>query len=281
MTDPAERRRIEVDGHELRYLRAGEGGPPVLLLHGGQIDAAHVVWGEAIEPLAENHRVFVPDLLGYGYSDAPDVDYTTERHVATIEGFMGAVDLDRARVAGVSMGGGIGIGLALRSPERVSRLAAVASHGLGRELPNGKLTYLLSRQGATNRLSVALLARSRAVTRAGLAALAADPASIDDELVEQVQELARLPNAGRGYRSWRRNEVGLRGFRTDYTDRLEELDAPTLFVHGSEDEVFPAEWSERAAGIADGESLILENCGHLVPRERPDAVNDRLLEFFA
>lgn len=281
MTDPAERRRIEVDEHELRYLRAGESGSPVLLLHGGQIDAAHVIWGEAIEPLAERHRVFVPDLLGYGYSDAPDVPYTTERHVAMIEGFMDAVDLDRARVAGVSMGGGIGIGLALRSPDRVSRLATVASHGLGRELPNGKLTYLISRQGATNRLSVALLARSRAVTRAGLAALAADSASIDDELVEQVQELARLPNAGRGYRSWRRNEVGVRGFRTDYTDRLEGLEMPTLFVHGTEDEVFPAEWSERAARIADGESLLLENCGHLVPRERPAAVNDRLLEFFS
>jgi pimeloyl-ACP methyl ester carboxylesterase len=281
MTDPVERRRTDVDGNELRYLRAGEDGPPVLLLHGGQIDAAHVVWGKAIEPLAENHRVFVPDLLGYGYSDAPDVPYTTERHVGVIEGFMDAVELDRARVAGVSMGGGIGIGLALRSPDRVSRLAAVASHGLGRELPNGKLTYLISRQGATNRLSVALLARSRAVTRAGLAALAAESASIDDELVEQVQELARLPNAGRAYRSWRRHEVGLRGFRTDYTDRLGELDVPVLFVHGTEDEVFPAEWSERAARVADVESWILENCGHLVPREHPEVVNERLLEFFS
>ena len=281
MTDTVERRRTDVGGFELRYLRAGESGSPVLLLHGGIIDAAHVTWGEAIEPLAEEHRVFVPDLLGYGYSAAPDVPYSTKRHVSVVEGFMDAVDLERAGVAGVSMGGGIGLGLALRSPRRVSRLAAVSSHGLGRELPNGKLTYLLSRQGVTNRVSVALLARSRAATRAGLEGLVADPASVTPELVDQVQELARRPHAGRAYRSWRKNEVGLRGFRTDYTDRLDGLEIPTLFVHGTEDEVFPSEWSERAAArVEDGESWILENCGHLVPRERPEAVNERLLEFF-
>lgn len=281
MTETVERRRTDVGGFELRYLRAGESGSPVLLLHGGQIDAAHVSWGEAIEPLAEEHRVYVPDLLGYGYSATPDVPYSTKRHVSVVEEFMDAVDLERAGVAGTSMGGGIGIGLALRSPRRVSRLAAVSSHGLGRELPNGKLTYLLSRQGTTNRVSVALLARSRAVTRAGLEALVADSASVTPELVDQVQELARLPNAGRGYRSWRKNEVGPRGFRTDYTDRLDGLEMPTLFVHGTEDEVFPARWSERAAArVGDGESWILENCGHLVARERPEAVNERLLEFF-
>lgn len=280
MNETVERRRTDVGGFELRYLRAGESGPPVVLLHGGQIDAAHVSWGEAIEPLAEEHRVFVPDLLGYGYSASPDIPYSTKRHVSVIEGFMDAVDLERAGVAGTSMGGGIGIGLALRSPERVSRLVAVSSHGLGRELPNGKLTYLLSRQGATNRVSVALLARSRAVTRAGLEGLVGDSASVTPELIEQVRTLARRPHAGRAYRSWRRNEVGPRGFRTVYTDRLGGLEMPTLFVHGADDEVFPAEWADRAAArVEDGESWILENCGHLVPRERPEAMNGRLLEF--
>jgi pimeloyl-ACP methyl ester carboxylesterase len=281
MPDPVERRRTEVDGYELRYLRAGEDGPPVLLLHGGIIDAAHVSWGEAIEPLAEHHRVYVPDLLGYGYSDTPDVAYSTKRHVAVVEGFMDAVDLESAHVAGVSMGGGIGIGLALRDPDRVSRLAAVASHGLGRELPNGKLTYLLSRQGLTNRISVALMARSRAMTRAGLRNLVADPDSVTPELVEQVQELARLPNAGRAYRSWRRHEVGAAGFRTDFRRRLGDLEVPTLFAHGTEDGVFPAEWAERAADLAaNGEAWLLEDCGHLAPRERPGEINERLLAFF-
>lgn len=280
MTETVERRRTDVGGFELRYLRAGESGSPVLLLHGGIIDAAHVSWGEAIEPLAEEHRVFAPDLLGYGYSAAPDIPYSTKRHVSVIEGFMDAVGLDRAGVAGVSMGGGIGIGLALRAPDRVSRLVAVSSHGLGRELPNGRLTYLLSRQEMTTRISVALLARSRAAARAGLEGLVADQASVTPELVDQVQSLARRPHAGRAYRRWRKSEVGPGGFRTEYTDRLGGLDAPTLFVHGAEDEIFPSEWAERAAARTEnGESWILENCGHLVPREHPGALNERLLRF--
>ena len=281
MAASIEERRTDVDGYQIRYLQAGESGPPVLLLHGGIIDAAHVTWGEAIEPLAESHRVFVPDLLGYGYSDTPDIAYSTKRHVAVIERFMDVVDLESAHVAGVSMGGGVAIGLALRSPERISRLAPVSSYGLGRELPNGKLSYLLSRQGLTNRISVALLARSRQATRAGLESLVADSASVDPELVERVQELARLPHAGRPYRRWRKHEVGIRGFRTDYTDRLDELEMPTLFVHGTADEVFPAKWSEQGATrVQEGESWLIEDCGHLVPQERTDALNDRLLEFF-
>ena len=272
-------RYADAGGYRIHYLQAGESGPPLVLLHGGIIDAAHVSWGELIEPLAEHYRVFVPDLLGYGESDRPDIAYSTNRHVAVVDSFMSRAGIDEAAVCGVSMGGGIAIGLALRRPERVSQLVPVSSYGLGRELPNGTLTYLLSRTTLPNRLAIALFAESERATRTSLETLVADPTSVSSKLVAQVQALAGTPNVGRAYRRWRRAEVGQAGFRTDYRPRLGELDAPTLFVHGRGDEVFPAEWSARAADLAGGDSWLIGNCGHLVPREYPTAFAERLVEF--
>lgn len=272
-------RRADADGYELRYLRAGNSGPPLLLLHGGLIDAAHLSWGAAIEPLADRYRVFAPDLLGYGESDAPDIAYSTKRHVAVIEAFMESVGIDRAHVAGLSVGGSVAIGLALRSPDRVDRLVPVASYGLGTDLPNGRLTYAVSRLPALNRLSVALLRRSRRLTKASLAGVVSDPDALPSELVDEVYALVQQPNAGRAYRSWRRHEVGSMGFRTDYRQRLGEIDAPTLFVHGTEDEVFPPAWSVEAAKRTDGDCWLAEGCGHWVPRERSEGFTERLIDF--
>lgn len=278
--EPTER-YADASGYRIRYLQAGEGGPPLLLLHGGLIDAAHCSWGGVIEPLAEQFRVFAPDLLGYGDSDCPEIAYSTKRHVAVIESFMDAIGIDSASLVGLSVGGSVAIGLALRSPERVDRLVPVASYGLGRELPNGRLTYVLSRVPALNRLSMAVLRRSRRLTKASLAGIVHDLDTLPPELVDEVYELVRRPNAGRAYRSWRRHEVGPDGFRTDYRPRLEGIDAPALFVHGSEDEMFPPSWSVVAASRMDAERWIVSDTGHWVPRERPEAFAERLIEFLS
>ncbi|KYH26302.1 proline iminopeptidase [Halalkalicoccus paucihalophilus] len=276
--EPTER-YADASGYRIRYLQAGEDGPPVLLLHGGLIDAAHCSWGAVIEPLAEHCRVFAPDLLGYGDSDCPEIAYSTKRHVAVIESFMDAIGLNRTSLVGLSVGGSVALGLALRSPERVDRLVSVASYGLGGELPNGRLTYALSRLPALNRLSVAALRRSRRLTKASLSGIVHDPESLPPDLVDAVYELVRRPNPGRAYRSWRRHEVDLGGFRTDYRPRLGEIEAPTWFVHGREDEVFPPRWSARAADLTGAECWIVPDTGHWVPRERPEEFAERLLEF--
>ncbi|ADJ14541.1 alpha/beta fold hydrolase [Halalkalicoccus jeotgali] len=272
-------RYVNAGDYRLRYLQAGTEGPPVVLLHGGLIDAAHLSWGEVITPLAERFRVVVPDLLGYGDSDRPDLAYSTERHVAVIESFIDAIGIDSASFVGLSVGGSVALGLALRSPERVDRLVPVASYGLGRELPNGRLTYALSRLPALNRLSMAALRRSRRLTRASLGGIVTDPESLPPELVETVYELVQHPDAGRAYRSWRRHEVSSSGFRTDYRSRLGEIDAPTLFVHGREDEVFPPRWSVRAADLMGVECWVVPDAGHWVPRERPEEFAERVIAF--
>lgn len=263
---------VRVDGHRLHYFRAGNSGPPVVLLHGGIIDAAHLTWGAAIEPLGTNSRVYALDMLGYGRSDRPDVSYSTEMHVETVAGFIQAVGLETTHLVGASLGGGVALGLALDRPERVGRVVAVDSFGLGRDLPRGLLTIGAAHLPVLNKLSVAVLRRSRGLTEASLESLVADPDVISGDLVDAVYDQLQVPEVGKAFRRWRRHEVTPTGYRTDYRDRLPGLSVPTLLLHGSEDELFPVEWARAAAEAAPAVELeVFEGCGHWLPRERPDA----------
>ncbi|ELZ27720.1 alpha/beta hydrolase fold protein [Halosimplex carlsbadense 2-9-1] len=270
-----------VDGHRIHFLAAGDpANPPLVLLHGGIVDAAGVSWGAVIEPLARQCRVVAPDLLGYGRSAKPDVTYSLDTHVDVVAEFVETIGLDRPAVAGISMGGGAALGLALRSPERVDRLVLLDSYGLGTELANGEFTRLLSKQGATNRLAIALMRRSRGFTKASLGNIVHDTDRLSADAVDAVWAEAKRPGVGKAYRRFRAAEVGPEGYRTDFTERLDDLDVPTLLLHGEYDEVFPHRWSERAAArLPEGEFRLLEDCAHWAPRERPDTVVEQLETF--
>ena len=273
---------IEVDGVQLHYLSAGSGRTPTLLLHGGIVDAASLSWGAAIGPLAEDRRVVALDMVGYGNSARPDAPYSTVYHVDVVSAVVEKLGFDRVNVVGVSMGGGVGLGYALREPERVEKLALVDSYGLGRELPNGRLTYALSRVPQLNKLSLSVLRRSRKLARQSLRPMVHDVDSLSQSVVDEYHRLLQHPQAGKAYRRWRRNEARRDGFRTDYSPTLGDVVAPTLLVHGAEDPIFPPAWSREAEdAIPDSRLEVLPNCGHWPPRERTETFNRLLTEFLA
>jgi pimeloyl-ACP methyl ester carboxylesterase len=262
----------DADGLSIHYLTAGDpDDPTVLLLHGGVIDCASLSWGGVLDRIAEGRHVVAPDLAGYGESDRPDVAYSTAWHVGVVESLLDDLGLESPSVVGISLGGGIGIGLALRSPRRVDRLVPVDSYGLGRGLPNGRLSWALSRVPQINKLSLWLLARSERLTRASLGGIVVDPDAVPDDVVAELHERVGRPEAGKAFRRWRRAEVSHEGYRTDYTDRLDGLAVPTLFLHGEADELFPVEWARAAAELVpDARLETFEGVAHWPPREAPD-----------
>ena len=264
---------VTVDGSRIHYLQAGETGPPLVLLHGGIIDAARVSWGAVLEALAADYRVYAPDLLGYGGSDLPAGALTMERHVDTIAGFLDALDVEAPTVVGLSMGGAIGLGLALDNPDRIERLVLVDSYGLGRELPNGLFSYALARVQVFNKIAIALFRRSRRFTRASLGGIVHDLDALDDAAVDAVFEEVQRPTAGAAFRKFRDSEVTRDGYRTCYLDALDDLAVETHLLHGAHDEVVPLAWAERAAErIPDSSLTVLNDCAHWPPRENPQAV---------
>ncbi|WP_255167028.1 alpha/beta fold hydrolase [Natrononativus amylolyticus] len=269
-----------IDGCRIAYRRAGTGGPPVVLLHGGGIDDATLSWYHAIDALADEHRVYAPDWPGYGDSEDA-LPHSIASYVSVLESFLDGVGHERASLVGLSMGGAAALGLALEDPSRVERLGLVGSYGLGARLSAGSFWRALASVPGANAVGWAALGTSTAATRFGLASVVADASNLDDEFVSAVRSRAGRPGAGRAFEAFQRHELAADGTtRTDFSGELESLAAPTLLVHGGVDPLFPVAWSRRAAAaIPDARLEVLEDCGHWVPRERPQRFNEILRTF--
>ena len=271
---------VEVDGLRVHCLKAGEGNVPVLLLHGGGYDSASLSYKHAVGPISEHHRVFAPDWPGYGESDKPEMQYSTEYYVGFLGRLMDALSMEKASLVGISMGGAIALGFSLRSPQRVDKLVLVDSHGLGGEVPGGVASYVFVRLPLLNKLVWAALGRSRRMVRASLQTTFYDPRAITENLVNEVYELVKKPRVGQAWRSWQKNEIGREGLRTNFVNRLHELAVPTLILHGAEDKYVPDSWALRAHTlIKDSELHIFPQCGHWLTLERPEEFDGAVLAF--
>lgn len=109
-----------------------ETGPVVLLVHGGAVGGqGFAAWRK---PLADaGFRVVLPDLLGYGYSERPDVPYTREFYTRQLGELLDGLGIRApVRVVGASLGGAIATAFAAAFPDRVVSLALMAPSGGGR-----------------------------------------------------------------------------------------------------------------------------------------------------
>lgn len=117
-------RRIGINGIEVDVAVAG-GGPAVLLLHG--FPHTWRLWSEVIGPLAGNHRVIAPDLRGLGGSTRAADGYDAGTLVADAEGILDALGESAADVVAIDAGTPVALLLALRRPDLVRRLVVMES----------------------------------------------------------------------------------------------------------------------------------------------------------
>lgn len=255
-------------------------GSPVLLLHGGFIDHASLSYRYCIGPISRTHRVFAPDLPGFGKSDKPRIQYTTEYYIGFLGHLMDALGLARTHLAGVSQGGAVALGFSLQSPERVDRLVLAGTYGLGNKVPYGLLAYLVVRLPFFDRRLLLTVGQSRLVIRLLARLVTYDPRTLTGELIDEIRESLREPGVGEAWRSWQKREIRWRRLRTDYVGRLPELRVPTLFLDGARSRLGPVRWAERAYALTPDSTLqIVPDAGHWLPRERPDLYNRAVLDF--
>ncbi|MGF1468711.1 MAG: alpha/beta fold hydrolase [Sandaracinaceae bacterium] len=122
---------VTVHGLRLRYVdvpaSGAEEGPPVLLIHG---HASRIEEYERFIPhLRGRRRVLVPDLPGCGYSEKPDRPYHLRLYEDTLLAFLDRLGVDRADLAGGSLGGNLVLRLGHREKDRFGKLAAWAPAG--------------------------------------------------------------------------------------------------------------------------------------------------------
>jgi pimeloyl-ACP methyl ester carboxylesterase len=280
-----ERRELELDASdgrggdgslEVSYRVAGE-GPPVVLLHGVGLDAADVSWRYALPMLADGHRVYAPDFPGHGESEKPDVRYTTDYFRGVLEAFLDELALNGAALVGISMGGAVALGHAMDVD--ADRLVLVDAYGLGGDAGWRPPAWLLLNVPFAHRTWWRMVGSSEATVRSHLATMCG---RVPEDLVRDVYDAVQEAAVGETVASWQRSEFRATGLGTDYSDRLADLDAETLLVHGGQDPLVPPEWSRRAASVVPNARVeVFDAAGHWPTREQPERFNRLVRSFLA
>lgn len=266
-------RVIELGPGRASYLQAGPpDAPGVLLLHGGGLDCASLSWRILLPRLARRRFVVAPDWPGCGNSTSLGRPHTIADLGVWLVALMEALGIERARVVGVSMGGGVALWLALHHPERVERLVAVSTYGLQERAPHHRLSWLATRL-PLGRLSHVVLRRSRRAARAALGAIFADPARVGDALGCEVRRVLAAGADPSTFSHFQAGEVGWDRLSTVLAPRVHEIAQPTLLIHGVADRLVPLAEVRRAAGRMPDASLAVLDAGHWPMRERPGSFN--------
>ena len=263
---------IDVGGQRCHYLVAGN-GPAVVLLHG--LGGSCGNWVHVMGALAKDHRVYAPDLLGFGLSEKPKEPITLAEFAAFLEGFVEAHTISRTVLVGNSMGGLISLMYTMAHSERVSKLVLVDSAGIGKEI---KLPLRVSAAVAPLGWRI-----DRSAVRRIISTVVTDMARMDDDAVEYYYNLNRLDGSREAFVATVRLGISMmNGQKFQVTEMLPLITQPTLILWGSSDRILPVAHARLAHRLIPGSQLhILEKAGHCPQMERPDEWSDVVLRFLA
>jgi 4,5:9,10-diseco-3-hydroxy-5,9,17-trioxoandrosta-1(10),2-diene-4-oate hydrolase len=269
---------IKVGQIDTRFWALGDQGTTVVLIHGlgGSVED----WMLNINTLAEHHRVYAIDLVGFGRSDKPSVPYSFSYLAQFVNDFMEAQNIDQANLMGHSMGGGVTLQFTIQFPDKVQKLVLVSSGGLGKEL------YLPFRLCTLPLIGEWLTRPSRKGVAQLLNDCVHDAALVTDEWIELGYQLAALPGAQQAILSALRRNCNLRGLRGDVSrtivGNLANITASTLVVWGRQDRILPVAHAHVAEkGIPNTRLHIFDPCGHMPQMEHTEGFNALVLEFLA
>lgn len=257
--------KANVNGTELAYRDAGSGKDVVLLLHAFPLHSG--MWQRLVGVLEKRHRVIAPDYRGLGKSQPRAEPSTMELLAQDVRALLEHLRVERAAVAGLSMGGYLSFELYRQAP-KLFRGLALCDTRAGADTP----------EGAAGREKFAQTAIEK-----GLGWVA-------DEMVPKllrpqpdaaaVAEVRALVAGGTpaGVAAAQRGMAR----RPDSTPTLATVTCPTLVVVGEEDGLTPPVESEKMAAAVKGARLVrIPRAGHLPNVENPEPFNRALAEFFA
>ncbi len=258
------------DGLRVHYHEAGE-GPVVVFLHGSGPGASGYSNFKTNFPAfaAAGFRAIVPDTLGFGYSSKPtDRKYSIDFMVDGVLSLLDGLGVERFALVGNSAGGAMCIRLALRHPERVSKLVLMAPGGLEAretymEMPGIKamVRAIFGREGLTHE-------SLRRVFELQLY----DPGEIDDGVVAERLSIAQAQP------KWVIQTMRI----PNQEEELPKITCPVLGFWGVDDQFCPVSGAMKlATGCPDAKVTLLSRCGHWVMVEHTALFNRMSIEFLS
>jgi pimeloyl-ACP methyl ester carboxylesterase len=259
--------RARCNDIDVAWFEVGR-GEPLILIHGLGDD--HRAWRRTLPDLMLHHRVVLYDLRGHGGTTAGRGDCTLRQLGGDLVGLMDSIGIDRADVAGFSLGGTVAMRVAIDHPERTRGLVLVAtSSRVGRTAAG----WYQQRVEMVNRNDPEL----RATLDRDTADVYAESASeLPDGLLIRRQSTADP----RGYGNACGAMAALNAAPLD--PELGRISAPTLIVASDLDRHCPPKAAEIiAAGIKDSRLEIIPGAGHPIPVEKPGELAGSINAFLA
>jgi 3-oxoadipate enol-lactonase len=249
----------KVNGINLAYERRGKGNA-VVLLHGYPLD--RTIWDELASQLEKNFDLVIPDLRGFGQSQAVEEIFTMSDMASDIAGLLDQLKIQRALIVGHSMGGYVALSFANGYPGRLQGLGMISSQLLADPPDRKEGRYKTAADVAEKGVQV--------VVDAMATKLSADL---------RVQKFARECME-------RQKATGVIGAlkamaeRPDSTGLFSKLRVPVVVVHGDADALIPVERGrEMKAVLASAQYAELKGCGHMAMMENSHAVAEALKIF--
>jgi len=260
--------QIDVDGLKINYDVQGDGAPLLLIPY---LAADHACYAFQLPAYTEHLSCIAVDLPGSGESDKPPGPYSTETYADQLSAFLGAIGIERAHVAGVSLGAAVAMHLAARHPERVRSLSLHSAWDRTDE-------YLRTILELWRSLAGALPAIADVVIR-GIFPFCFTP----EMYVERPDYAQALADFVRG-RPVQPPEAFLSQTEAvlahDASRVLGNIQAPTLVTFGAHDLVTSTRFADPLTnGIAGSELVVFEHLSHAGLHEDPDAFNGATLDF--
>ncbi|MEE9464795.1 MAG: alpha/beta hydrolase [Candidatus Neomarinimicrobiota bacterium] len=267
---PEPSRFIDVAGMSV-HLRDEGTGQPVLLLHG--MFASLHVWDRWTATLYEEYRVIRVDLPGHGLTGPrPDGNYRSVRDTDFILALVDTLGLERFVIVGNSFGGQVAWHFTLAYPERVAGLVLV--NAAGHPPSDIPFIFTLPRAPLFGRLMMSFTPRW--LIEQNMREVFSNDALITPAMVERYHHM--VLRAGNRKASWHRINTDF----TDLTDRLGEIQAPTLVLWGEDDLWIPVEYAERfVRDITGARAVIYPDVGHAPMEEQPELSSRDLVQFLS
>ncbi len=253
---------VMINDIRMAYSDVGSGSP-VLFLHAFPLSGA--MWQSQVEALRGSHHLIVPDLRGFGATDAPPGPYSMDQQADDLAALLDHLGLEQVTLVGLSMGGYIAFALMRRHPQRVCALV-LADTRAGADNDEGK-----ARREANARLAETQGAAAIAEQMIPNLVAPAAPQTVRDTLRQMI-----VANSSDGIAG------ALRGMaqRPDSTCDLAAIQVPTLVIVGAEDTLTPpADAKILHAGITGSRLVTLPDAGHMANLEQPAAFNAALSAF--
>jgi pimeloyl-ACP methyl ester carboxylesterase len=254
---------IQVDGNKIRYLESGDSKNILVLVHG--LGASAERWNNVIPNFAKYYHVIVPDLIGFGYSDKPIVDYTTDFFSTFLGKFFDALGIKRPIVIGSSLGGQIAAEYASANPNNIEKLILVSPSGAMKQSTPALDAYIMA----------ALYPNEQSAKNA-FEMMESSGNEVDDRIVHGFIERMQLPNAKLAFMS---TVLGLKNSEI-IMPKLHAIHSPTLIIWGSKDPVIPIQHAESfVSSIQDCRFYRMDGCGHTPYVQDPNTFSSMVLEF--